>query len=254
MDQPLRSIMQDEEWDLQGTAPGQTRTVPGVKDRTAEIVVALRSAIIEQAVGPGTRLPEDTIGEQFGASRTIVRGALNELAAEGLVEQRRNRSAVVAEPSWNEARDTFDIRVAVEEIVVRRLAGHLTDDQITELRKHVAEEEKAANKDETHSIRLAGEFHIMLAEFTGSDVLVKHMRELTSRCCLILAVFSRPHSSECGVSEHKELVELLIAGDEKGAMRAMRQHLGDVAERALITPPKKDDRPIAEILGDYATS
>ena len=167
---------------------------------------------------------------------------------------RRNRSAVVAEPSWNDARDTFDIRVAVEEIVVRRLAGHLTIEQIATLRQHVAEEEKAANKDETHSIRLAGEFHIMLAEFTGSDVLLKHMRELTSRCCLILAVFSRPHSSECGVTEHKELVELLIAGDEKGAMRAMRKHLGDVADRALITPPKKDDRPIADILGDYAGS
>ena len=93
---------------------------------------------------------------------------------------------------------------------------------------------------------------MMLAEFTGSDVLLKHVRELTSRCCLILAMYSRPHSSECGVTEHRELVELLIDGNEKGAMKAMRQHLGDVAERALITPPRKDDRPIADILGDYA--
>ena len=199
-------------------------------------------------------MPEDTIGDQFGVSRTIVRSALSELAAEGLVEQRKNRSAVVAEPSWNEARDTFDIRVAVEDIVVRRLAGSLSDDQIVTLRSHVAEEEKAANKDEIHSIRLAGEFHTMLAEFTESEVLIKHMRELTSRCCLILAVFARPHSSECGVTEHKELVELLIKGDVDGASQAMRQHLGDVADRALIAPPKKADRPIAEILGEYAGS
>ena len=34
---------------------------------------ALRHAIIEQALPPGAKLPEDAIGERFGASRTIVR-------------------------------------------------------------------------------------------------------------------------------------------------------------------------------------
>jgi len=223
-------------------------------DRNEDIVKALRRAIIEQALGPGTRLPEDTIGEQFGVSRTIVRVALAELAVEGLVELRRNRSAIVAEPSWSEARDTFDIRIAVEEIVVRRLTGALTKDRIDALRAHVQKETLAANKDETRSVSLAGEFHILLAEFTGSEILAKHMRELTSRCCLILNVFSRPHSSECGVSEHSELIDLMIAGDEAKAVHAMRNHLGDVVERALIMPPKKrDERPISDILSAYAS-
>lgn len=223
-------------------------------DRVSAIVSALRGAIIEQAIGPGTRLPEDSIGDQFGASRTIVRAALGELSAEGLVEMRRNRSAVVAEPSWNDAKDTFDIRIAVEELVVRRLAGSLTADQVVVLRNHVAAEDMASNKDETHSIRLAGDFHTMLAEFTESPVLIKHMRELTSRCCLILALYSRPHSSECGVSEHKELIEFLIKGDGEAAAHAMRLHLGGVVKRALINPPKRDDRSIGDILGDYTPS
>lgn len=229
-------------------------STPSSSDRTLEIISALRGAIIEQAIRPGTRLPEDTIGEQFGASRTIVRAALGELAAEGIVELRRNRSAVVAEPSWDDAKDTFDIRIAVEELVVRRLAGSLTVEQIDMLREHVANEDRASNKDEIHSIRLAGEFHSMLAELTESPVLIKHMRELTSRCCLILALYSRPHSSECGVSEHKELIKFLAAGDGEAAAHAMRRHLGDVARRALITPPKRDDRSIGDILGDYSSS
>ena len=60
---------------------------------------------------PGAKLPEDAIGERFGASRTIVRHVLGQLAAEGLVELRRNRGAAVATPSWNEARDVFDVRL-----------------------------------------------------------------------------------------------------------------------------------------------
>ena len=176
------------------------------EDRGGVIAQAIRNAIIEQAVKPGTRLPEYTIGERFGASRTLVRSALAQLAAEGLVELRKNRGAIVAEPSWNEARDTFDLRIALEEIVVSRLAGTLQPEQIAMLEAHVAEEDKVANRDEAHSIRLAGDFHIMLAEFTGSKVLAQYMRELSSRCCQMLALYSRPHSSECGVSEHRRLV------------------------------------------------
>lgn len=222
-------------------------------DRGGVIAQAIRNAIIEQAIKPGTRLPEDTIGERFGASRTLVRSALAQLAAEGLVELRKNRGAIVAEPSWNEARDTFDLRIALEEIVVSRLAGTLQPDQIAMLEAHVAEEDKVANRDETHSIRLAGDFHIMLAEFTGSKVLAQYMRELSSRCCLMLALYSRPHSSECGVSEHRRLVELLKDGDQAALVAAMRDHMRGVVDRALIQPPKRADRDIGDILASYAS-
>jgi DNA-binding GntR family transcriptional regulator len=95
-------------------------------DRAKEIYRALRHAIIEQALEPGAKLPEDTIGERFGASRTIVRSALGQLAAEGLVELRRNRGAAVATPAWEDARDTFDVRLGLERLVMSRLAGRLT--------------------------------------------------------------------------------------------------------------------------------
>ncbi len=221
--------------------------------RDHAIVRALRNAIIEQALAPGTRLPEDMIGEKFGVSRTIVRSALVQLAAEGLVEHRRNRGAIVAEPSWNEARDTFDLRLALEELVIARLAGTLHPDQIAALEAHVDEEDRAQNLDEPHSIRLAGEFHVMLAEFTGSEILAQYMRELVSRCCLMLALYSRPHSSECGVSEHRQIVELLKRGNQHELVRTMHDHLGGVIERALIHPPKREGREIGDILASYAS-
>ena len=228
---------------------------PGAKeDRTQLIATVLRNAIIEQAVKPGMRLPEDTIGERFGVSRTVVRAALAQLASEGLVQQRRNRSAVVAEPSWKEAHDTFDLRLAVEILVVRKLAGSITPEQIEALRKHVDEEERSQNANELHSIRLAGEFHSMLAEYTGSEILASYMRELSSRCGLILALYSRPHSSECGVSEHRGLIDVLERGDEESLTAAMRWHMGGVVERALIAPPKKETRGLDEILSLYVPS
>src|SRR3984893_15625942 len=159
------------------------RQTPGSSnDRVATIYRALRHAIIEQALSPGAKLPEDAIGERFGASRTIVRHVLGQLAAEGLVELRRNHGASVAIPSWQEARDVFDVRIGLERLIVSRLAGQLTPEQIKRLDAHVDDEEHARGTDEPLSIRLATEFHIVLAEMTGCPVLTRYVSEVASRC------------------------------------------------------------------------
>ena len=85
------------------------------KNRSEMICVALRSAILERALLPGMKLPEDSLGERFGASRTIVRQALERLSAEGLVELRHNKGAAVASPSLEEAQDLFELRAQVED-------------------------------------------------------------------------------------------------------------------------------------------
>ncbi len=220
-------------------------------DRVGAIYRALRRAIIEQALEPGAKLPEDAIGERFGASRTIVRHALGQLAAEGLVELRRNRGAAVATPSWDQARDIFDVRIAMERLVMQRLAGKLTAAQIDQLRSHVEEEERARGRDEPLSIRLATEFHIVLAEMTGSAVLERYVSETSSRCGLILALYSRPHSSECAVSEHREIIDALVKGDAARAIAVMDQHLEAVASRALIVARPNKGRDIKDILSGY---
>jgi DNA-binding GntR family transcriptional regulator len=223
-------------------------------DRAGGIYRALRHAIIEKAIEPGSKLPEDAIGEQFGASRTIVRNALNQLAAEGLVELRRNRGASVAVPSWDEARDIFDVRLALERLVVDRLSGRLSAEQVAALKAHVDKEEKARGADESLSIRLATEFHILLAEMTGSPVMKRYVSELASRCGLILSIYSRPHSSECAVSEHRTIIKALQEKDIARAARIMSEHLQAVIDRALIAEKPKQARDIRAVLSSYAES
>ena len=230
----------------------QTRPKKANTDRAGAIYRALRRAIIEQALEPGAKLPEDAIGERFGASRTIVRHALGQLAAEGLVELRRNRGAAVATPSWEQARDMFDARIAMERLVMQRLAGNLTRAQVEQLKSHVSEEEKARGRDEPLSIRLATEFHIVLAEMTGSEVLARYVSELSLRCGLILALYSRPHSSECAVSEHRAIIDALVKGDAPRAIAVMDHHLEAVASRALIVSRPNRSRDIKDILAGYA--
>ena len=227
-------------------------TRQGGTDRVGAICRALRQAIVERAVAPGDRLPEDALGERFGVSRTIARQALGQLAGEGLVELRRNRIAIVATPSWEEARDTFDIRIGLERLVVARLAGRLDAGQQAALHAHVDSEEAARRGGELSSIRLATEFHLLLAQMTGSPVLERYVGELGYRCALILSLYSRPHSAECAVAEHRALIAALVAGDADHATALMDHHLDAVAERARITAAPPRDRDLLRLLAPYA--
>ena len=96
---------------------------------------------------------------------------------------------VVAEfPTLEEARDVFEVRRGLERLVAENLAGRLTTSQAAELERHVQQEEKAHGRDGPESIRLAGEFHIRLAEMTGNALLRRYVQEVSSRCSLILAI------------------------------------------------------------------
>ena len=55
------------------------------QSRSDAIYASLRRAILEQALKPGVKLPEDSIGDTFGVSRTSARNALLRLASDGLV-------------------------------------------------------------------------------------------------------------------------------------------------------------------------
>lgn len=221
-------------------------------DRSSAVYEGLRRAIIEQALLPGDRLPEDTIGEQFGVSRTLVRSSLTRLASEGLVEQRRNKGAYVASPSLASARDIFDVRRKLEDLVVQLLAGRLNQDDAKRLREHVEQERSAHAQDGPESIRLAGEFHILLAEMTGNALLARYVSEVTSRCSLILALYGRPHSSECAVNEHAQLIDALEAGRSEDACRIMEHHIGAVQERAHIDNTPRNEQRLKSILSHYA--
>jgi DNA-binding GntR family transcriptional regulator len=192
----------------------------------------LRKAIIEQALKPGMRLPEDTVGEKFGVSRTIVRHALVRLENEGLVVSRRNRGAFVAEPSREDAQHVFELRRCLENEVIRLLCRRMTESGFERLEAHVRQEKSVKGKDGPVSIRLSGEFHILLAELTGNTLLTRYVSEVVLRCSLIMSLYARNHSSDCAVDEHGQVIEAIRAGDERRAGDIMEHHLNAVADRA----------------------
>ena len=211
---------------------------------------ALKRAILDQALAAGTKLPEDSIGERLGVSLSIVRQALARLNGEGLVELRAHKGACVAQPSLQDGRDIFAVRQALEALVVDTLAGRLTPQQVKQLEAHVDAEDAARAANSSHSIQLAGEFHVLLAHLTDNDMLARYVTELVSRSSLILSLYGRPHSSDCAVSEHREIIHALVKGDKKTACSLMSEHISAITTRALLKTDSGKDFP--DLLAAYA--
>lgn len=210
----------------------------------------LLTAIFEHRLPPGTKLGEDRLAKIFSVSRARVRSVLPRLAHEGVVHLLPNRGAFVAQPSVQEARDVFEMRRVLEPAIVRKLAQmNARPADLAPLRQHVAEEARArANGEMRAVVRLSGEFHILLAERTGNEILAKSMRELASLTCLIIALYDKPSVPSCLGAEHQDIVDALAARDGERAARLMIDHLNHVEHNLDLTLPEHGPVNLEEAL------
>lgn len=202
-------------------------------DVPADVAIyqAVADAIFEQRLPPGTKLAEDTLGNIFEVSRTVVRKALYRLASEKVVEMRPNRGAMVASPSVAEARDVFAARRVVEAATVRAAVARLEPGHLRRLRTLLDKDQKAHDAGNRRAaIRYSGAFHLELAEIAGNQVLKRFLKELIARTSLIITVYESPRHAACTHDEHARLLAAIEAGGEAAVM-AMTTHLQECEDR-----------------------
>ena len=191
----------------------------------------IHAAIIEQRLPPGTKLGEQALSSLFATSRAQIRQVLLALSHGGMVELQRNRGAYVTQLSAREAREVFTARRLIEAHIVEGVAKGLTTVQRRRLETHVrAEHAAVAGGDRSAVIRMSGEFHVVLAEIAGNDVLTRFLRELVSRTSLVVALYEGRGAS-CEASEHRPLLEELVAGRATEAVDHMVRHLERIEAR-----------------------
>jgi DNA-binding GntR family transcriptional regulator len=220
---------------------------PASKD---DIHGRIYKAIVEHRLQPGTKLTEERIAELFAVSRTQVRGVLQRLAVEQLVTLVPNRGAFVATPSAAQAHDVLDVRRTLEPgVVVRlieRIAAGEARDAVKQLRSLVKREQQAhASGDRRTAVRLSGEFHVLLAELSGSSIYHRLMRELTPLTCLAILTFEAPTAAACPNDEHARLIDAIEAGKTAQAAALMTEHLHHIEKALDLT--RRDEEPEVDL-------
>ena len=192
-------------------------------------------SIMNQRLTPGTKLPESALCELFGAGRSVVRRALQRLAHDHMVDLRPNRGAIVSTPTPEEMRQIFEARRALEAAIVRLATQNAQPADFERLREQLGREHASMHKvDQTSWVRLASAFHLELASLANNPILEGYLKEIVSRCSLIVALYEPWGNASCEHDEHANIVECMERGDSAGAIQLMEHHLIELEQNIRL--------------------
>ena len=212
-------------------------TSPALKLR----VIRNSKASNARATDPGADNLTQRIADIFRVSRTLVRQALMQLSRDRLITLEPARGARVAEPGIEEAKQVFETRNMLEAAMIRRAATEFTDAQIGELRAHLRAESLALQRtDVSGRTRLLADFHVVIAQMLGNQVLARLLGDLVSRCALIALMYQSAHSAEHSAAEHVAIVDALARRDARAAVKLMERHLHNVERNLRLDPHATD--------------
>ncbi len=192
----------------------------------------LADEIVRGRIAPGAPLDESELARRFSVSRTPVREAIRLLSANGLVEVRPHRAAVVARPSHETLIGMFEVMAELESLCAGYAAERMT-----------APERRAmeAVHEELRVLIQSGDpqrYHEMNEAFHGTIYAGAHnayLAELTLMTRARVRPFRRAQFRIRGRLakshiEHDRVVQAILRGERVLAAQTMYAHIITVGE------------------------
>lgn len=195
-----------------------------------QLVDVLRAAIVAGAMHPGSVYSARTIAASAGASPTPVREAMLDLAKEGLVEVVPNKGYRVTELTDRELDEITALRELIEVPTIGEVARRADREELEALRPLAKELERTGGENDLLAyLDLDRRFHLELLALAGNSHLVEVVRDLRARSRLYgLQQLADAGELPASAAEHDQLLDLVLAGDARGAVTLMRHHIGHV--------------------------
>ncbi|HNV33964.1 MAG TPA: GntR family transcriptional regulator [Bacillota bacterium] len=208
---------------------------------------AMREAIVSGRLAPGERLVEIKLADEMGVSRTPVREAIRKLELEGFVIMMQRKGAYVAGLSPKEIRDVFEIRSTLESLAARLAAERITQVQLEQLKRQLADLEEKIRSHEIEAVVKADiAFHDVLFSASGNARLVSMLSNLREQIHRYRSMsLSYPGRMSVALGEHRAIVKAIVEHKPQEAAEAALEHM-DSAEASLIEVMKKVHMSINE--------
>lgn len=200
-----------------------------VEPQTVQVQTAnkLRDAILSGYFKPGQRLVEADLCESMRVSRTSVREALRRLEAEKLVSIIPNRGPSVAEITWDEAKEIYDVRAILEGEAAALFAKRASVDQKREMAQTLRAFAKAdADDDAIGRLTSTSRFYDIMLGGCGNAVIRELLQGLVARINFLRArSMSRPGRGRYSSMEMQRILQAIEKKDAAGARTAAVQHV-----------------------------
>jgi DNA-binding FadR family transcriptional regulator len=213
--------------------------------KKAEIVAdQIEQTIVGQRWEPGELFGSEVeLIARYGVSRAVFREAVRLLEHHGLAEMRRGlhgglfirqpdpqpvakAMAVYLDFEKVEPRQLEDARLAIELFCAERVAARISEDEVGELRAHLADEATLIASGEGRRLY---DFHVLVARLTGNPALHLFVQTLTVLTVRQPARERTWLTIEDVHTAHGKIAEAIIARDGALARHRMMTHLEEVS-------------------------
>jgi DNA-binding GntR family transcriptional regulator len=190
---------------------------------------ALVERILDGVYGPGDRIVELRVAEEFGVSQAPVREALRELELLRLVVSEPFRGARVREVSADELREIYPVRAALEEVAARSATPSLASNPKA-LRAQLKAMRRAAKQGDVHDfIAHDVAFHRVIVEASGNRTLQDLWNSLHVDLRTTITLVRRVDDLAEVAESHVPVLEAIAAGDPEQAASVLRRHIESFA-------------------------
>jgi DNA-binding GntR family transcriptional regulator len=189
-------------------------------------------AILDREFDPGEPLTEQDLCRRFGVSRTPVREALAKLERDRLVRVVPKKGAFVRSLSPDEIRELYEVREALEALVVRLAAPHLAEGELVSFEERFCALRARGAAATYTEVRLLGEeFHQYLAQRAGNAKLLEVLGLVREQVQSVwtMAILA-PGRVQGLIREHLAILAALRGADAARAERLMVRHVRRVRE------------------------
>jgi DNA-binding FadR family transcriptional regulator len=214
-------------------------------------VLALQARIEAGEFAQVRKLPsEGELVATYGVSRTVVREAISQLRARGLVETRRGIGTFARDPNaaafavpridrgtLAEVVALLELRISLETEAAALAAKRASEGQLQRLGA-ILESMHTAERDGSDAVDADFEFHLAVAEATRNHYfpdLMRHLgRSIIPRTRIdspAVAQLDRAEYLRTVNREHQDIFRAIARGDPDAARAAMRTHLANSRER-----------------------
>ena len=202
----------------------------GNSPSTSEIITRhLRDAIVAGHFAEDEPIRQDDIARQFNVSKIPVREALKRLEAEGLVMFQRNRGAMVTRVSDAELAQMFEVRMLLEDKVLRLAIPNMTEETFARAERIC--QEFIGEDDVGRWAELNWELHACLYEPAQRPFLVGLIRSVNDKLERYLRMqMSLSAGKDRADHEHREILAACRAGDVDLAVKLLDEHIAGVCK------------------------
>lgn len=195
--------------------------------RFPDIQHRIRDDILSGQLAFGVRITTADLAVRYGVSQMPIRMALRELRGEGLVTMEPNRGARVRSIDPEFIGNIFDIRNALEVLVVRRAARLRTTQHIAQLQSiEQTLEACVIDQDYAGALQANRRLHHLIGDIAANP----DAQLLLDRHWLLLAGLWRenkysPERYSGVINDHRHLIEAITDGDAEAAASLMQAHV-----------------------------